>query len=77
MVASSFSFVFLRREFFYDAILNFSFLIFMNAVFLLIGNTTGVSAQFGDVDIFYFLKTTVPLLCQSCGMTIHVALERL
>lgn len=37
-----------------------------------------MSAHFGDVDLFYyFCKTTVPLLCQSCGMTIHVALERL
>lgn len=30
-----------EKGFFYDAILNFSFLIFMNAVFLLIGNVTG------------------------------------
>lgn len=65
MVASSFSFVFLRRNSFYDAILNLVFN-FCNYV-LLTGNTTGECSVSSDVDIFYFAKTigaTVVITCE-------------
>ena len=62
-----------EKEFFYDAILNFSFLIFMNAVFLLIGNITDECSVWWCWPILLFLQnhsaTALPIMWydHTCG----------